>query len=319
MRTTRTLPFTAIVIALLTGGAASAASAAGAAGTADVCAVEAARAERAANIPAHLLHAIALAETGRWDETRKASFAWPWTVTSGGEGRYFPTKAEAVAEVRRLQRGGVRNIDVGCMQINLLYHGDAFDDLDDAMDPAANVEYAAGFLTGLRDTAGDWIEAAARYHSNTPGFRDRYRAKVERLWAQVRDLPVPEADAEATVAAAAPAEAPPIRPVAIDRMRTAALNARLREARATYRTESADTLHARQLALWRDAAAAGTMPRDTLALARRAQVRADTVDRLRGEEPSARQGRDADQRAAFQERRRSQLRAWRDLLPDGPS
>ena len=310
-----------IVLLALPGTAATAASGARTAAGGDLCAVQAARAERASAIPTHLLHAIALAETGRWDEDRGASFAWPWTITSGGEGRYFPTKTAALAEVRRLQRQGVRNIDVGCMQINLLYHGDAFASLEDALDPAANVDYAAGFLTDLHDQTGDWTAAAARYHSSTPEYRDRYRAKVTRLWAAVRGRP---SVADTTEVASAADDVEPddeplsqYEPAAIDHERTAMLNLRLREARAARRAAAGNAPHSRQLAMWRQALAGGTTPRNDVAIANRAIAAAEKRDRLRGETLSAATRRDADQRAGFRERRRAQLQAWRDLRPGG--
>ena len=133
-------------------------------------------------IPVHLLDAIATVESGRWDSSRQASVAWPWTVSSGGDGKYFPTKAEAVAEVRRLKAGGVRNIDVGCMQVNLMYHPDAFASLDEAFDPAANIGYAARFLTGLFQATSHWLTAASYYHSQTPSLAAEYRHKLEKIW-----------------------------------------------------------------------------------------------------------------------------------------
>ena len=38
---------------------------------------------------------------------------------------------------------GARSIDVGCMQVNLLHHADAFASLEQAFDPVANARYAA--------------------------------------------------------------------------------------------------------------------------------------------------------------------------------
>lgn len=148
----------------------------------DLCAAEAAAQERAGGIPSRLLHAISLAETGRWDDERRASFAWPWTVTAEGEGRFLPSRQAAIAEVRSLQARGVRNIDVGCMQVNLQHHPDAFANLDEAFDPRSNVAYAARFLKDLRADAGSWTTAAAHYHSHTPHLAAAYRAKILRLW-----------------------------------------------------------------------------------------------------------------------------------------
>jgi hypothetical protein len=147
-------------------------------GIAGLCADAATQRERQAGIPRHLLRAIATVETGRWDEKLRASFAWPWTVTAKGKGRFLPTKAAAIRAVQTLQREGVTNIDVGCMQINLAYHADAFATLDDAFDPARNVAYAATFLTELRKSRRSWTRAVRFYHSSNPQRQRRYSRKV---------------------------------------------------------------------------------------------------------------------------------------------
>ena len=150
------------------------------------CADPIARFERSERIPRQLLAAVALAESGRWDKARGATFAWPWTVTAGGKGRFFDTKAAAIAEVRRLRAAGVRNIDVGCMQINLMYHPDAFDDLDQAFDPFENVAYAARFLKRLNEARRSWSMAVGLYHSSNRKFLYPYRRKVIKVWNQER-------------------------------------------------------------------------------------------------------------------------------------
>jgi Transglycosylase SLT domain len=151
-----------------------------------LCADEIAKTEAAAHIPSQLLTAISKVESGRWDATTAANLAWPWTVTAEGEGRYLPTKAAAIAEVKRLRAAGVRNIDVGCMQVNLQYHPDAFDSLEQAFDPAENVAYAAQFLLELKTEQQSWIKAVGSYHSRTPGNFTRYRAKVFAAWREER-------------------------------------------------------------------------------------------------------------------------------------
>lgn len=147
-----------------------------------ICAAETALAERSYGIPSQLLDAISLVESGRYDSESKATLAWPWTVMAEGEGRYFPTKAEAVAEVRKLQARGVRNIDVGCMQVNMMYHGQAFASIEDAFEPASNVAYAARFLKGLYESTNHWPTAASYYHSQTPSLAANYRSKLMKVW-----------------------------------------------------------------------------------------------------------------------------------------
>ena len=106
--------------------------------------------EAALDLPIGILQAISLAESGRWDKESRSKFAWPWTVTARGKGEFYPSRATAMAAVKRLKSEGVRNIDVGCMQINLLHHPDAYDSLDEAFDPIANSRYAAGLFARLR-------------------------------------------------------------------------------------------------------------------------------------------------------------------------
>ncbi len=150
----------------------------------------AARAHEAhSRIPRHLLGAIALTESGRWSDGAGRKIAWPWTVTAEGEGRYFDTKLEAVAEVEILLSQDVKNIDVGCMQVNLHHHWDAFGSLSDAFDPLKNTAYAAEFLKRKRTETQTWISAAGRYHSKTPEHYKRYRDKVETHWRLLKRNP----------------------------------------------------------------------------------------------------------------------------------
>ncbi len=147
-----------------------------------LCAPAIAAAARAVGVPAPLMAAISLAESGRWDTRQRASVAWPWTVTAGGKGQFLPSKAAAIAHVEALRAQGVRNIDVGCMQVNLMYHPAAFADLDAAFDPHGNAAYAAGFLARLSgNQKTSWWQAVGRYHSSTPHLAQRYQAKVARL------------------------------------------------------------------------------------------------------------------------------------------
>ncbi len=153
--------------------------------TPETCASAIHNQERRDAIPPHLLSAISHAESGRWHEEKQANFAWPWTVTSGGIGKFFNTKKEAVAEVEFLMTDGVRNIDVGCMQINLAAHANAFDTLEHAFDPIANVAYGAKYLKIMHQRTGNWLEAAGGYHSMTPHLSARYRAKISRIWKKL--------------------------------------------------------------------------------------------------------------------------------------
>lgn len=143
-------------------------------------------AEQQHDLPAHLLTAISKVESGLWDAETKANLAWPWTVMAEGKGRYLPSKTAALAEVRKLQARGIKNIDVGCMQINLYYHPDAFQNLEQAFDPKHNTAYAASLLRNLRRNAGSWTHAIGDYHSKTIAFARVYRLKVFKAWRAER-------------------------------------------------------------------------------------------------------------------------------------
>ncbi len=131
-----------------------------------------------------LLAAVSKAESGRPIPPLPGLQPWPWAVNADGAAFYFDSKPAAVAWVRAALDRGVRQIDVGCTQINLQSHPRAFRSLDDAFDPAANADYAARFLRQLRDDAGsNWYVATGWYHSRTPVLAADYRERVAAIAA----------------------------------------------------------------------------------------------------------------------------------------
>jgi hypothetical protein len=147
-----------------------------------------AAAEQAGAIPPLLLAAIGKVESGRRDPASGEVAPWPWTINADGQGSYYDTKAQAIAAVRALQARGVQSIDVGCMQINLMHHPDAFASLDQAFDPSANATYAARFMNELHAQTNDWLRAAGQYHSSTPGLGAAYQTEVAAALTQERRL-----------------------------------------------------------------------------------------------------------------------------------
>ncbi len=141
-------------------------------------------AERGHGVPPQLLAAIGRVESGRRDPGTGVWGAWPWTINAEGQGAFFDTKAEAVQAVQALQARGVRSIDVGCMQVNLMHHPEAFSTLDLAFEPAVNADYAARFLITLHEQTGDWTKATADYHSANPDEGGPYAAKVISVWPE---------------------------------------------------------------------------------------------------------------------------------------
>lgn len=130
------------------------------------------------DIPDNLLLGIGLQESGLYRDGELT--VWPYAANAEGRGKYFETEAEATAWVAAQQQAGVKSIDVGCMQINMLWHPDAFDSVTEGFNPARNVEYAAKYLARLYRSKGSWREAAAAYHSRTEELGQAYLARLDR-------------------------------------------------------------------------------------------------------------------------------------------
>ncbi len=87
---------------------------------------------------------------------------------------------DAVIAIRKLRAAGISSVDVGCMQINLKHHPDAFARLEQAFDPAANAEYGVQFLKRLHAGKRSWGAAIAAYHSADPERQSVYLTTVRQ-------------------------------------------------------------------------------------------------------------------------------------------
>ncbi|WP_243634756.1 lytic transglycosylase domain-containing protein [Roseicella frigidaeris] len=170
-----------------------------------LCRAAIARAEQERSLPPRLLAAIGRVESGRRDPQTGAFSPWPWAINAEGRGSFFPDKAAAIAAVRALQAQGVRSIDVGCMQINLRHHPEAFASLEEAFDPLANARYAARFLAEMQATRNDWMLTASHYHSQTPAHAEPYRARVAAAMLAEQQPGAPPSPAAFAALAAPPA------------------------------------------------------------------------------------------------------------------
>jgi hypothetical protein len=154
------------------------------------CGIAGHAAEAQAGLPANLLISIGMVESGRADPLTGQVAPWPWTVNADGAGRYFENKADAEAFVRLALSSGAQDVDVGCFQISMESHPDAFATLDDAFDPVANANYAAAFLTQLKNQTGSWDTAIADYHSAVPDLGLPYERRVLAAWHGAGNVPL---------------------------------------------------------------------------------------------------------------------------------
>ncbi|MBR0642010.1 transglycosylase SLT domain-containing protein [Plastoroseomonas hellenica] len=188
----RTLRWIALLLLL----AASASPAAAQDDPWSACRRAIAAAEPDSGLPSGLLLAIALVEAGRSDPRTGRLEPWPWSWNVEGEPGFAATRQAAVAEIEALLAAGRGSIDIGCMQVNLRHHPDAFRGPEEGFDPTANIRYAIGFLKALRARTGDWAGAIAAYHSGDDerGLAYHRRVALARLgaaWAAGGTVPLP--------------------------------------------------------------------------------------------------------------------------------
>ncbi len=141
------------------------------------CILAADKYEKIYKLPKNLLLSVSLTESGKRIEGGEF-ISWPWTINIKGKGIFFKTKNEAVNYVSNYTKKGRKNIDIGCMQVNYMYHPKAFKNFQDAFDPYLNVEWSAKMLKTLYEKFGSWKEAVGYYHSYRNTRRKKYSAKV---------------------------------------------------------------------------------------------------------------------------------------------
>jgi soluble lytic murein transglycosylase-like protein len=138
------------------------------------CEREMMRASSKYGVPLGMLYSVGLTETGRRGSLQ------PYAMNVEGKAVFSNSAAEAIQRFEEASRGGARLIDLGCMQINHLYHRENFPSLESMLNPRTNVEYAARFLRELKTRHETWTMAVARYHAgpNNDPAQKRYVCRV---------------------------------------------------------------------------------------------------------------------------------------------
>ena len=138
-----------------------------------------------AQIPATVLYAVALQESGMRLQGRVVP--WPWSLNVAGQARRFPTRAAACAGLHQaLREAPPSRIDAGLGQINLHYQRHRYVHACDLLDPYRNLAIAATILREQHTEGEDWLVAIGRYHRPAGGEpAARYRRSVNRHLATV--------------------------------------------------------------------------------------------------------------------------------------
>lgn len=156
----------------------------------DLCEYEIMKAEKAYGIPHRLFMAIGTVESGRVTGNAKHKRPYPWTICANGKSYFLSTKSAAIATVKRLMARGIRNIDVGCMQVNLMHHSKAFKNLEEAFTPQCNVRYASKYFMQLKNMYKTWTNAVGYYHSKAEKYYKPYYSLVFNEWKKVANRPI---------------------------------------------------------------------------------------------------------------------------------
>lgn len=138
------------------------------------------RVAQQAGIPASLLYAVALTESG--SRVPQGLRPWPWTLNVAGKGYRYSTRQDACIALNQFMRtNNPKRIDAGLGQINIGWNGHFFATPCDALAPYPNLQIAARLLRSHYDRWQNWTEAAGRYHHPAGGKpAQRYRQQVSR-------------------------------------------------------------------------------------------------------------------------------------------
>ncbi|WP_313054337.1 transglycosylase SLT domain-containing protein [Pseudomonas lopnurensis] len=142
-----------------------------------------------AGIPAAVLYAVALQESGVRLNGRLVP--WPWSLNVAGESRRFATRDEACKNLQRALHGvPPTRIDVGLGQINLGYQRHRYRRACDVLDPYRNLALAANILREQHSPGDDWLLTIGRYHRPAGGApAARYRHRVSQHLTRVLGQP----------------------------------------------------------------------------------------------------------------------------------
>ena len=146
------------------------------------CIDEIAAASQVYGVPPALLYVVALTESGVVRAARTTPNAY--AVNIEGKAYQFATQEAAIATVRSALAAGHQSVDVGCLQVNLHHHPQAFASLADAFDPKHNVDYGTQYLRDLYRHYGNWTSAVAYYHGSNPAEQWNYVCAVHTRLAQ---------------------------------------------------------------------------------------------------------------------------------------
>lgn len=137
-------------------------------------------------VPADILYAIALIESGR---RYQGEFRpWPWALNIEGQSVFCESQQDAIHRVSQAILHE-QSVDIGLMQVNWRWHRQRFSTVDESLVPIKNLSAGASILQEQFEQTNDWWQAVGRYHD--PGqdaesldSAQRYRERVKQHWQE---------------------------------------------------------------------------------------------------------------------------------------
>lgn len=147
-------------------------------------------ATRSTGVPAEVLYAIALQESGT--PIRGVLIPWPWTLNIAGKPYRFAHRDSACdALLVAIYEVGAKAVDAGLGQINIGWNGEYFIHPCEALDPYRNLAVASVLLQQHKTSDNNWVVAAGRYHRPAGGAAAvRYRASFSRHLSRITQPPL---------------------------------------------------------------------------------------------------------------------------------
>ena len=136
---------------------------------------------REVGVPPAVLYGVALQESSFLfsHAGERRSLPWPWTLNVAGSPARLATRSQAEERLRAALGSGIRNVDVGPMQVNWRYHEERLRSVRRALDPYWNLRVGAELLAMHYAASRDWHVAVGRYHSPSDTRRAaRYAGQV---------------------------------------------------------------------------------------------------------------------------------------------
>lgn len=141
------------------------------------------------NVPPEVIWAVANAESNLGNLG-----PWPWSANFGGKSFYFKSQKELTNFIRnKLKKKRYLSIDIGCMQLNYVYHGHKFSNIYEMTNIYKNMLIGAKYLRELYEKSKQmnsrkhlpenrlWGYAVGDYHSQKALRGAKYIKRTTKL------------------------------------------------------------------------------------------------------------------------------------------